>query len=60
MNHKWNEIEIDFLKKNYHEHGYKYCSDKLNIKLSSIKVKVGKLKLKLKDKTDITLFQNIK
>lgn len=57
--HKWKEEEMTFLKENYPKYGYEYCSDKLNIKLSLVKGRIGKMKLRLEDKTNINLFQNI-
>lgn len=60
MSHKWKEDEIIFLKENYPIYGYQYCADKLNIDLQKIKGRINKLKLRLKDKTDISLFSSIK
>jgi hypothetical protein len=59
MKHKWKENELNFLKENYIIYGANYCAEKLNIEISKIKSRVSKMKLKLIDKTDVTLFQNI-
>lgn len=58
--HKWNDKEIDFLKKNYPKFGSEYCSNELNINISKVRSKIQRLKLNLEDKTDVTLFQENK
>lgn len=62
MKHIWKENETEFIIKNYPSNGLKFCSEKLDIDSSKIRSKILRLKIKLNnlDKTDISIFKNIK
>lgn len=42
----WSKAEEDFLKKNYHKKGRRYCAEQLNRKESSVQKKINNLNLK--------------
>lgn len=48
---KWNEHQIEFLKKNYKDNGAKFCADNLGIPISKIHTKARKLGLKMTRKS---------
>jgi hypothetical protein len=43
----WKQFEIDFLNKNYAQHGVQYCADKLGRSYSTVKSKARDLGLKV-------------